>query len=233
MTIILMVSLLVAVFVVPYLQFAFLKQQKRKIGKINFESISNAVFERVLKLCFKFPKTVILLALVCVVLGVIAIVDQPIKLLPIAQRNQFSVEIFLPTGTSLERTSAIADSMEKLLARDSRIVSITSFKGTSSPRFHLTYAPQFGGKNFAQFIVNTKGVKATDEIIEEYGRTYAEYFPDAFVRFKQLSYSDAMSPIEYHLSGYSEDELKVATDKVADYLRTRQVIRSECWTKEL
>ena len=29
-----------------------------------------------------------------------------------------------------------------------------------------------------------------------------------------------MSPIEYHLSGYSEDELKVATDKVADYLRT-------------
>lgn len=174
-----------------------------------------------------------MLALVCVVLGVIAIVDQPIKLLLIAQRNQFSVEIFLPTGTSLERTSAVADSMEKLLARDSRIVSITSFKGTSSPRFHLTYAPQFGGKNFAQFIVNTKGVKATDEIIEEYGRTYAEYFPDAFVRFKQLSYSDAMSPIEYRLSGYSEDELKVATDKVADYLRTRQVIRSECWTKEL
>ena len=79
-----------------------------------------------------------MLALVCVVLGVIAIVDQPIKLLPIAQRNQFSVEIFLPTGTSLERTSAVADSMEKLLARDSRIVSITSFKGTSSPRFHLT-----------------------------------------------------------------------------------------------
>lgn len=161
-----------------------------------------------------------MLALVCVVLGVIAIVDQPIKLLPIAQRNQFSVEIFLPTGTSLERTSAVADSMEKILARDSRIVSITSFKGTSSPRFHLTYAPQFGGKNFAQFIVNTKSVKATDEIIEEYGRTYAEYFPDAFVRFKQLSYSDAMSPIEYRLSGYSEDELKVATDKVADYLRT-------------
>lgn len=29
-----------------------------------------------------------------------------------------------------------------------------------------------------------------------------------------------MSPIEYRLSGYSEDELKVATDKVADYLRT-------------
>ena len=220
MTIILMVSLLVAVFVVPYLQFAFLKPQKRKTRKFNFESISNAVFERVLKFCFKFPKMVILLAILCVVVGVIAILDRPIKLLPIAQRNQLSVEIFLPTGTSLERTSAVADSMESLLARDTRVISITSFKGTSSPRFHLTYAPQFGGKNFAQFIVNTKSANATDEIIEEYAHAYAEYFPDAFVRFKQLSYSDAMSPIEYRLSGYSEAELKLAADKVADYLRS-------------
>ena len=220
MTIILMISLLIAVLVVPYLQFAFLKPQQRKTGKISFESITNAVFERILKICFKFPKTVIFLAIACVVVGVVAIVDRPIKLLPIAQRNQFSVEIFLPTGTSLERTSAVADSMEKLLARDMRIVSITNFKGTSSPRFHLTYAPQFGGKNFAQFIVNTRNVKATDEIIEEYAQKYAEYFPDAFVRFKQLSYSDAMSPIEYRLSGHSEEELKLAANKVTDYLRT-------------
>lgn len=220
MTIVLMVSLGVAVLVVPYLQFTFLKPRERKQHKFNFESVSNAVYERILKVCFKFPKVIILLAVVCVVVGVVAILERPIRLLPIAQRNQFSVEIFLPTGTSIERTSAVADSMERILENDTRIVSITSFKGMSSPRFHLTYAPQFGGTNFAQFIVNTKDVKATDEIIEEYAQTYAEYFADAFVRFKQLSYSDAMSPIEYRLMGESEVEIKRAAHKVADYLRS-------------
>ena len=220
MTIVLMVSLGVAVLVVPYLQFTFLKPRERKQHKFNFESVSNAVYKKILKVCFKFPKAIILLAVVCVVVGAVAILERPIRLLPIAQRNQFSVEIFLPTGTSIERTSAVADSMERILENDTRIVSITSFKGMSSPRFHLTYAPQFGGTNFAQFIVNTKDVKATDEIIEEYAQKYAEHFTDAFVRFKQLSYSDAMSPIEYRLTGESEVEIKRAADKVADYLRS-------------
>jgi multidrug efflux pump subunit AcrB len=202
--------------VVPYLQFAFLKPHERVPHKFNFESVSNAVYERILKVCFKFPKTIILLAIVCVVVGVFSILERPIKLLPIAQRNQFSVEIFLPTGTSIERTSAVADSIERVLKNDSRVVSVTSFKGMSSPRFHLTYAPQFGGTNFAQFIVNTTDVKATDEIIEK----YADHFDDAFVRFKQLSYSDAMSPIEYRLTGNSQVETKRAAEKIADYLRT-------------
>ena len=66
--------------------------------------------------------------------------------MPTAERNQFAVEIYLPTGTSLERTEAVADSLEHILRKDKRVVSLASFKGTSSPRFQTTYAPQFGGK---------------------------------------------------------------------------------------
>ena len=59
----------------------------------------------------------------------------PQKMMPTAERNQFAVEIYLPTGTSLERTEAVADSLEHILRKDRRVVSIASFKGTSSPRF--------------------------------------------------------------------------------------------------
>lgn len=220
MSIVLLASLLVATLVVPYLQFTFLKPKAKKQSRYNFESIASAFYEKILKACFKFPKTVILLATLCIIAGAVALLDRPIKLLPIAQRNQFSVEIFLPTGTSIERTSAVADSMEKILKKDSRVVSVTSFKGTASPRFHVTYAPQFGGKNFAQFIVNTRNSKATDEIIEEYSRPYADYFPGAYIRFKQLSYSEALSPVEYRLVGNSEPDLKRAASKVTEFLRT-------------
>ena len=57
--------------------------------------------------------------------------------------------------TSLDRTAAVSDSLYKLLSEDERILSVTSFIGTSSPRFQATYAPNLAGKNYAQFIVNT------------------------------------------------------------------------------
>ena len=54
----------------------------------------------------------------------------------------------------------MSDSLYKLLSEDERILSVTSFIGTSSPRFQATYAPNLAGKNYAQFIVNTASVEA-------------------------------------------------------------------------
>jgi multidrug efflux pump subunit AcrB len=90
----------------------------------------------------------------------------------------------------------------------------------SSPRFHMTYAPQFAGENFAQFIVNTESEQATDEIIKEYSEKYVDHFANVFVRFKQLSFSDAASPIEIRISDGTDESRKVASDKVKNYLRS-------------
>ncbi|MDE8698288.1 hypothetical protein PZH42_30605, partial [Bacteroides cellulosilyticus] len=38
----------------------------------------------------------------------------PQRLMPIAERNQFAVEISLPTGTAVEKTGQIADSLEHI-----------------------------------------------------------------------------------------------------------------------
>ena len=41
-------------------------------------------------------------------------------------------------------------SIETLLNEDKRITEVTSFIGTASPRFYMTYAPQQPEKNYAQ-----------------------------------------------------------------------------------
>lgn len=140
-------------------------------------------------------------------------------MMPVADRNQFAVEIYMPTGTSLERTSAVADSMAHILSKDKRVVSVTEFKGCASPRFHTAYAPQMGGTNFAQFIVNTTGVEDTEQLLDYYSPRYSDYFPGAYVRFKQLSYSEAMTPVEVRLSGADTDSLKKDADRVLAVLR--------------
>ena len=139
--------------------------------------------------------------------------------MPAADRNQFAVEISLPAGTAVERTAQVADSVEHILRRDPRVVSVTSFKGCSSPRFQNSYAPQIAGTNYAQFIVNTTGVEETVQLLDEYTPCYTDAFPDARVRFKQLTYSEAVYPVEFRLSGENLDTLRRDADKLLALMR--------------
>lgn len=222
-TLILAISLLVAVLLVPFMQFYFIrkpishKQGKRK--SFSFLDVLQRFYDKLLAVCFRNPKSVLLIGIVSVLLGGIMLAYQPQSMLPTADRNQFAVEIFLPTGTSVEKTAMVADSLERMIQKAPRIVSVTSFKGCNSPRFHSSYAPQIPGSNFAQFIVNTKGVHETVELLDEMAPRYANYFPEATIKFKQLLYSLAASPIEVRLSGENPDSLKYYAQVIAERMK--------------
>jgi multidrug efflux pump subunit AcrB len=226
MTLILLISLLVAELLVPFMQFYFIrKPMEQKVGKdgkkpFSFLDLLQRSYDKLIDLCFAWPKTTMALAVLSVALGLYLMTLLPQQLLPTAERNQLAVEIYLPTGTSLEKTTLVADSLEHILRRDERVVSVASFKGCASPRFQSSYAPQMGGSNFAQFIVNTTGNDATEALLNEYTPKYREAFPEAVVRFKQLGYSEAVNPIEVRLSSDDLDLLKAEANHVVELLRT-------------
>ena len=114
-------------------------------------------------------------------LAILMLGNAKMRMMPIAERDLFAVEIYLPQGNSLLQTEKVADSLENILRKDNRILSVTSFIGASSPRFHAGYSPNMPSKNYAQFIVNTKSNKATEEILNEYADKYAFHFPKALV----------------------------------------------------
>ena len=219
-TIILFLSLLVAVLLVPYIQYHFIhtgfrKQPKEeKKQRRSFLTILQSSYDKLIVKCFAHPIRTMGVGLLSIVAGVVIFLSLPMKLMPFAERNQFAVEIYMPFGTALEQTAAVADSLESILRQDSRVVSVASFKGGGSPRFHTSYAPQMPCSNDAQFIVNTIGNKATEEMIAEYKDKYLNYFPNVRVRFKQLEYSEAAYPIEMRVKGNNRDSLRLAADKV-------------------
>lgn len=224
-TIVLAVSLLVATLLVPFMQFWFIrKPMEQKAGAdgkkpFSFLDMLQKHYNRLFGCCFRHPIVTVSVGIASIIIGVVLMRCLPQQLLPAADRNQFAVEIYLPTGTDLDRTAAVADSMEHILRQDSRVVSVASFKGCASPRFQTSYAPQIAGTNFAQFIVNTTGPEATVQLLDEYAGRYSDYFPDAYVRFKQLSYSDAVYPIEVRLSGEDSEILKHDALLVEERLR--------------
>ena len=226
-SIVLGVSLLVASLLVPFLQFFFIRKPlKQKANAetgrkaFSFLDLLQRYYDRLLGLCFSWPKTTLAVGLGSICLGLYMMSMLPQQTMPTAERNQLAVEIYLPSGTSLEKTSTVADSLEHLLRRDKRIVSVTSFKGCSSPRFHTTYAPQMGGTNYAQFVVNTVSTQATVSLLDDYSDRYAAYFPEAYVKFKQLSYNEASSPVEIRLSNDDHTAMMADAEKVQRVMHT-------------
>ena len=106
-----------------------------------------------------------------------------------------------------------------MMSRDSRVKSIATFHGCSSPRFQTTYTPQVGGPNFAQFIVNTESNAATINLLNEFEPIYNNYFPDAYIRFKQLDYSTAGYPIQLQIQGYDRTDITSTADTILNLMR--------------
>lgn len=219
-TLILGVSLLVAMLLVPFMQFWFIRKPIPGVQKgFSFLSVLQKYYNRLLDACFAHPYITLFSGLASIVVGIVLMGQLPQRLMPVADRDQFAVEIYLPTGSAVEKTALVADSVEHLLRRDPRVLSVTAFVGCSSPRFHTAYAPQLGGTNYAQLIVNTTGNKETVQLLDEYAPRYTNAFPEARVRFKQISFSQAVYPVELRLSGNNLDTLKTIAGKYLALLR--------------
>ena len=217
-SIVLGISLAVAALLVPFMQYVFIKKPISNAGtnKRHFSFLDSLQkgYDRLLNLCMAWPKTTLAIGVASVAAGGMMMLGLPQQMMPYADRNQFAVEIYLPTGTTLAKTQQVADSLEHILNKDKRIASIASFSGCASPRFHTAYAPQIAGENYAQFIVNTVSNEATEDIIRDCSDRYADFFPEAMVKFKRLSYNEANCPIEVRLSSHDRVSLMADAEKI-------------------
>ena len=226
-TINLMVSLVLAVTVIPFLETKLIKRPTpQPLPKGRGETGGGSVitqwvqhtYNKVLDRTFAHPWLTIGGGIGVILLSSLIAPTLKIRLFPYADRDQFAVEIFLPDGKGLAETRVVADSVYHVLRQDEDITAITSFIGCSSPRFMDAYAPQMAGNNYAQFIVNTKSDKATLDLLAKYQPQLSEAFPHAYVKFKRLDYLE-VSELEYRFYGDNIDSLHVAAERLMERMR--------------
>ena len=218
-TINLMVSLVLAVTVIPFLETRIIKPDKVSTdGNKITKWVQNTYYNKVLDWTFANPWLTIGGGIAVILLSTLIAPTLKIRLFPYADRDQFAVEIFLPDGKGLAETELIADSVQHVLEKDERITGITGFIGCSSPRFMDAYAPQMAGNNYAQFIVNTRGDKATLALLAQYQPQLSEAFPNAYVKFKRLDYLE-VSELEYRFYGDNLDSLHVVAERLMERMR--------------
>lgn len=227
----LMSSLAYAILVVPSLETRFItsptSESKGIINKfqnILFRGMQTA-YDFVQDKCFKHAGLTILSGVAAIALGLLMFSRMNLQLMPMANRHLFAIEVYLDPDSSIEQTQAVTDSLSRILRKDDRIVSVTEFIGTGTPRFHATYSPILPGPNVAQLIVNTKSNKDTRECLKEYESFYEHYFPNALIRFKQMDYQGVSIPVEVRVFGDDYEQIRAVSDSIKSYMSTLEMIK--------
>lgn len=227
----LMSSLAYAILVVPSLETRFItsptSESKGIINKfqnILFRGMQTA-YDFVQDKCFKHAGLTILSGVAAIALGLLMFSRMNLQLMPMANRPLFAIEVYLDPDSNIEQTQAVTDSLSRMLRRDERIVSVTEFIGTGTPRFHATYSPILPGPNVAQLIVNTKSNKDTRECLKEYESFYEHYFPNALIRFKQMDYQGVSIPVEVRVFGDDYEQIRAVSDSIKSYMSTLEMIK--------
>ncbi|AOW19758.1 efflux RND transporter permease subunit [Urechidicola croceus] len=216
-------SLLVALLLTPYMCYVFIKKGlKHKVSdQLEKKSLLDRLqhfFNNTLDKAFKNPNTTLILGLLSIVLAGVVALGLEQELFPTAERNQFNIEVWLPNGGSLQQTEDVVTRVENEIKTDERVLGVASFVGTSSPRFHSTYAPETPRKNFAQIFITTTGKEATQELADEYIKKFEGFIPDGYIRIRQLSLKETPAPVEVRIVGEDLNKQKQVAEQVKTIL---------------
>jgi multidrug efflux pump subunit AcrB len=137
-----LMSLLVAFTITPWLSLHMLKQESQgSHGEVEGALETTAVYrayEAVMRRVIESRRLrwgIILLVFLLLAFAVWLVTSRrvPLKMLPFDNKNELQVVVDMPEGSSLEKTEAAAHALADHLVRIAEVTDVSTFVGTSSP----------------------------------------------------------------------------------------------------
>ncbi|RPH74357.1 efflux RND transporter permease subunit, partial [bacterium] len=226
-TIALSSSFLVAMFLTPILCLVFIRKglhnpsDTNSTRRTSFLDIMQSAYNKSIAWCLNHRRLTILSSLATILIAALLLktaVKQ--KFFPEAERDQFTVELWMPTGTKLEKTDEAIRRIGEVVRNDDRVRSYATFTGRSAPRFYYNYSPEVPVPNYAQILINTKNKKATETLYKDLKKQVEFLVPEGIPNVKLMQQGQPLrAHVEVRISGYDLDTLKKIGNNVLDILR--------------
>jgi multidrug efflux pump subunit AcrB len=220
-------SFIVAMVLTPLLCYIFIKRGLHdKIVSVNtrkdsFLDVLQKTYNKSIEWCLKNSKLTIAGSLSTIILAALLFkIGIKQKFFPEAERDQFIIELWMPTGTKLERTEMAIMKIEASIKNDPRIKSYATFIGRSAPRFYYNYTPEMPQSNYAQMIINTRNKKATESLYHETKERIKPLVPEGSPNSRLMQQGQPFTAhVEVRISGDDLDKLKQIGGEVQDIIR--------------
>ncbi|HBZ20868.1 MAG TPA: AcrB/AcrD/AcrF family protein [Bacteroidales bacterium] len=220
-------SFFVAMILTPLLCFIFInkglhrKDMSGRKSRLSLLDLLQKTYNKSIEWCLKHSRMTIAVSLFTIVLTAFLFkVGIKQKFFPEAERDQFTVELWMPSGTKLEKTEESILRIESTMKNDARISSYATFTGRSAPRFYYNYSPEMPAGNFAQILINTKDKKSTRSLYKELSEKVRFLVPEGSPQVKLMQQGQPMSAhVEVRITGYDVDRLKQIGEEVSGIIR--------------
>jgi outer membrane protein TolC len=177
-------------------------------------------YNTIIAWAMQHEREVLVSSVLAVFVGIGILMLVPQLLFPLAERDQFVMDVWLPEGSKVEVTDAAVHRIEQVLNHEPLVAAYASFLGESAPRFYYNVNPQAPAANYAQILVNTKKVKGTPELVTQLRQRLANVAPEAKVFVKELQQGQVMeAPVEVRISGDDIATLQTLGNRVEDVFR--------------
>jgi multidrug efflux pump subunit AcrB len=146
----------------------------------------------------------------------------PFLFFPDSDRNLITVDINLPLGTKIERTSEVVltiedfieDSLQVNAKRPNGITDWSSYIGKGPTSYDLGYSPDEPNSSYAHLLVNISDATYNMDMIERLDDFCFYRFPNAAIKVSTLKGGGGGTPIEIKVNGDDPDELARISEKI-------------------
>ncbi len=146
----------------------------------------------------------------------------PFLFFPDSDRNLITVDINLPQGTKIERTSQVVleiedfikDSLQVTKTRTNGIIDWSSYTGAGPESYDQGYTPDEANSSYAHMLVNISDAVYNNEMINRLDAFCFNTFPNADIKIGSLAGGGGGTPIEIKVSGENPDELSRISEAV-------------------
>lgn len=176
-------SWVIAMTLTPILAVHFLKPSEKKISieqmeKEEYSSFIYKAYGASLKFALNYRYLVVLVAIVIFAASLMSFKYVKQSFFPDSSRPQIIVDYFLPQGSSIETTSKYMTELNKDISKVKGVEHISTFIGSGSLRFLLTYDPEKPNPSFAQMLIDVDDYNESDRIIKVIENMAKNKYPD-------------------------------------------------------
>ncbi|MEW6704546.1 MAG: efflux RND transporter permease subunit [Pseudomonadota bacterium] len=234
----LLISWFVSVYFVPYLGAKLLHNRSKVEGQAHelFDTPFYSRFRRAVDWCVEHRWITIGLTIGTFVLGLAGMGKVQQQFFPDSSRPEILVDLWMPEGTTIGETEALAKRFEARVKKEPGIESVTLWVGSGVPRFYLPLDQIFPQTNVAQAIVLPKDLKEREALRMRLPTVLAEEFPEARGRVKLLPNGPPVPyPVQFRVVGDDARVVRQWADQAKEILRANPNMRgvNDNWNESI
>lgn len=224
-TIALVSSWLISLTIITMLSFLFMKVKPKDARKSVIDKTIEWLkryYKDYILIALRHKVKVMLLIVSLFVLAIFGFTKIEFLFFPDSDRNMITVDINLPLGTKIERTTQIVSEIETFIAKELKtsetktegILDWSSYIGEGPESYDQGYSPDEANSGYAHILVNTSSFEANQGVINQLDAFCYDNFPNADVKVGALASGGGGVPIEIKVSGDNPDQLSAISEQI-------------------